>query len=99
MMRSRFCNVMKSIKVHYEGRVQGVGFRWTVKNLARGFDVVGTVKNLADGRVELVAQGDSDEVSDVLDAIRRSDLAGHIALESPEAIPRPPGLRNFQIIE
>lgn len=89
---------MKSIKVSYEGRVQGVGFRWTVKNLAREFDVAGTVKNLPDGRVELVAQGDSAEVTGFLEAIRRSDLAGHIAIESPEDLGRLTGLRGFQII-
>jgi len=90
---------MKTIKTLYEGRVQGVGFRWTVKNHARGFDVAGTVKNLPDGRVELVAQGGSDEVAGFLEAIRQSDLAGHISLESPEIIAYIPNLRGFQIIE
>ena len=90
---------MKAIKTLYEGRVQGIGFRWAVKHHARGFDVAGTVKNLPDGRVELVAQGDAGEVLGFLEAIRRSDLAGHIALESPEVIAYDPKLRGFQIIE
>ena len=42
---------MTARHVFFEGRVQGVGFRWTVKNLARGYDVIGWVKNLPDGRV------------------------------------------------
>lgn len=87
---------MKSVQVHYDGRVQGVGFRWTVKDLAREFDVAGTVKNLPDGRVELVAQG--DEADEFLDAIRRSALAGHIESERREPIPRVRGLRGFLII-
>ena len=89
---------MKSIKTLYEGRVQGVGFRWTVKHHAREFDVAGTVKNLPDGRVELIAQGDPDEVSGFLEAIRRSDLAGHISLESHEVGAPVPHLRGFRIL-
>lgn len=87
---------MKSVQVHYEGRVQGVGFRWMVKNLSREFDVSGTVKNLSDGRVELVVQGDETEA--FLDAIRRSALAGHIEKERLETIPCVQGLRGFLII-
>jgi acylphosphatase len=89
---------MKTLRVHYEGRVQGVGFRYTVKNLAREFEVSGTVANLPDGRVELVASGDSDEVDAFLEAIRTSALAGHITLEIPRDIPRPTGLRGFSIV-
>ena len=89
-------NPMTSVQVHYEGRVQGVGFRWTVKALAREFDVTGTVKNLPDGRVELVAQG--EETEGFLDAIRKSALAGHIDNEHLETIPPVQGLRGFLII-
>lgn len=87
---------MKSVRVHYEGRVQGVGFRYTVKNLAREFDVAGTVKNLPDGRVELVAQG--EELDEFLEAIRQSCLASHIEQERAEIIPRVQKLRGFLII-
>jgi acylphosphatase len=55
-------------RVYYSGRVQGVGFRFTAQSLARGFEVAGFVRNLPDGRVELVAEGDSD----VLDAFLAS---------------------------
>ena len=41
--------------VHYSGRVQGVGFRYIVKSLVPGYEVLGTIKNLSDGRVEMVA--------------------------------------------
>ena len=49
--------------VHYAGRVQGVGFRYTTEQIALGFEVVGYVRNLPDGRVEMVAQGPPAEVS------------------------------------
>jgi acylphosphatase len=89
---------MKTLQVHYEGHVQGVGFRYTVKTLAREYEVAGSVKNLPDGRVELIASGEEEEVDDFLNAIRTSSLAGHIALESPQTIPRPAGLKGFQIV-
>jgi acylphosphatase len=69
---------MKGQQVFYEGRVQGVGFRFSVKQIARGFEVVGWVRNLPDGRVELQAGGDPEEVAAFLQAIRESSLKGHI---------------------
>ncbi len=89
---------MKTLKVHYEGRMQGVGFRYTVKMLAREYDVSGTVANLPDGRVELLASGDGAEVEAFLEGIRSSALAGHITLESATETPRPEDLRGFTII-
>jgi acylphosphatase len=89
---------MKTVRVHYEGNVQGVGFRYTVKSLAREFDVSGNVENLLDGRVSLLASGEAPEVDAFLEAIRKSPLAGHIALESPREEPRPAGLRGFSIV-
>lgn len=91
--------MMKALRVHYSGRVQGVGFRFTVKSLARGFDIVGTIKNLADGRVEQVLQGDADEVDDFLQAIRDSVLAGHIQEETITRCDAESGLRGFQILD
>ena len=46
----------------FSGRVQGVGFRWHTLKVARAFDVAGTVRNLADGRVHLHAEGAEREV-------------------------------------
>jgi acylphosphatase len=57
-------------RVYYSGRVQGVGFRFTAQSLARGFEVAGFVRNLPDGRVELVAEGDSDVLDGFLASIQ-----------------------------
>jgi len=48
----------------FEGHVQGVGFRYQTVGVAKGFEVTGFVKNLADGRVHLYAEGDESEVSE-----------------------------------
>jgi acylphosphatase len=53
--------------VAYSGRVQGIGFRYTTCSIARRYRVSGYVRNLPDGRVEVVAEGDPHE----LDAFRR----------------------------
>lgn len=87
----------KTMQVFYEGRVQGVGFRYTARRVASGFDVAGYVRNLPDGRVELVASGETDEVDDFLAAVRDSELAGHIGGEAGTEISVPPGLRGFEI--
>ena len=58
-------------EVRYAGRVQGVGFRYTVRSLARGFAVSGYVKNLRDGRVELVVEGEPAEIDRFLAAVQR----------------------------
>jgi len=55
----------------YSGRVQGVGFRWTVCHLAAGFPVTGYVRNLIDGRVEMVVDGDPDAVTSLAAAIEQ----------------------------
>ena len=54
---------------HFSGHVQGVGFRYTVLDLAKGFDVRGYVRNLPDGRVELVAEGDEAEIAKLIERI------------------------------
>jgi acylphosphatase len=60
---------MIRIRKCYTGRVQGVGFRATTVSISNRFRVDGFVRNLADGRVEVVVQGQADEVEPFLSAI------------------------------
>ena len=69
---------MTAKQIFYVGRVQGVGFRFSVKQLARGFDVTGWVQNLPDGRVELQAMGEEEEVEEFFREIQDSHLGGFI---------------------
>src|SRR6266403_1632619 len=89
--------VMKAIQVFYEGRVQGVGFRYSVRQIAKGFNVTGWVRNLANGRVELQVSGEAEEVNAFLEAIRQSDLGSLIKKESEHMLATPPDSRGFEI--
>lgn len=57
-------------RIIYQGRVQGVGFRWTVSNLAPFFAIKGYVRNLTDGSVEIVAEGEKEEIDRFHERIR-----------------------------
>ena len=69
------------MQVVYSGQVQGVGFRYTVKSVVTGFDVTGSIRNLAGGGVELIAEGAKDELEAFRQAIRESGLDHFIRQE------------------
>ncbi|HOW97304.1 MAG TPA: acylphosphatase [Kiritimatiellia bacterium] len=68
----------RRVSVRYEGRVQGVGFRFTVVQVSEGFDVTGFVRNEYDGSVGLVAEGPEAGLRDFLQAIHLSPVGRHI---------------------
>jgi acylphosphatase len=89
---------MAARQVFYKGKVQGVGFRYTVKRIAGGFEVLGWVKNLPDGRVELQAMShDSEELEAFLEEIENSSLGGNIKNVESHDIPDLSGVRGFSI--
>jgi len=59
----------KRLHVYFDGRVQGVGFRFTVIELTRQSGVCGWVKNLDDGRVEITAEAEEVSLKDFLEEI------------------------------
>ena len=88
---------MISLQIFYEGSVQGVGFRYSIKRIADGFDVIGSVRNLRDGRVELQVSGEEAEVRAFLEAINQSELRAHIKKQIESPLAQPPVTRSFEI--
>jgi len=66
--------------VHFSGRVQQVGFRYTTLQVSRHYDVVGTVENLPDGRVRMIAEGAEQTIRQMAD-----DIAQHPGIRVTEA--------------
>lgn len=63
--------------VYYSGQVQGVGFRYAVGQLSGRFEVTGFVRNLPDGRVQIIAEGKTDQLDLFLESIQ-TEMADYI---------------------
>jgi acylphosphatase len=88
---------VQRVTVFYSGRVQGVGFRATVRHVARGYDVTGRARNLPDGRVELIAEGTKEELQAFLEGIATSELSSYIAVRPETWSTARGGMRGFVI--
>ena len=88
----------RRMHVFYSGHVQGVGFRYTVKSVAAGFEVTGTVGNLPDARVELVAEGAKAELEAFKRAIRDAGLDHFIRSEDVSWGEAKAEFRGFEIV-
>jgi acylphosphatase len=69
---------MKRVHVFYSGNVQGVGFRYTVRDIAVKLGVAGWVKNLEDGRVEIIAEAEEKNLNEFLDKILKGALGRYV---------------------
>ena len=88
----------RRIQIIYSGQVQGVGFRYSVKSVATGFEVTGSVRNLPGGGVELVAEGAKDELEAFRQAIRESGLDHFIRQEDVSWQDASSEFRGFEIV-
>ncbi len=68
----------KRLHVFYSGRVQGVGFRWTTQDIASRLNLTGWVKNLEDGKVEVVCEGEEKQLKAFLDDMATGFLSPYI---------------------
>jgi acylphosphatase len=91
---------MKRCRMHifYSGHVQGVGFRYTTKAAAAGFEITGIVRNLSDGRVELAAEGEREELEAFRQGVRASGLDHFIRDERVDWREAQNEYRGFEIV-
>ncbi|HDN97703.1 MAG: acylphosphatase [Candidatus Omnitrophota bacterium] len=69
---------MKRYHLFVSGIVQGVGFRWYTQRIARANNICGWVKNLPDGRVEIIAEGDEKDMDNFLKQLKEGHLGRNI---------------------
>jgi acylphosphatase len=86
------------MRVLFSGKVQGVGFRYTARTVASGFEVTGTVRNLPDGKVEMVAEGERDELEAFRGAVRDAGLDHFIKSEDVSWSDATNEFRGFEIV-
>jgi acylphosphatase len=82
--------------IHFSGRVQGVGFRYTALQVAREFEVAGYAENLPDGRVRVELEGDSPEVDGLVAALEER-MQGYIRQVERTSGRRAPRFSGFGI--
>lgn len=87
---------MQRQTVYFSGRVQGVGFRYTVQNLALQYDVRGFVRNAPDGRVQLVMEGPEPQMKELVDSVKRK-MDGFIDRVTVETSPATGEFDRFSI--
>ena len=87
----------KRVQVYYSGMVQGVGFRFTAERIAQALSLAGWVKNLADGRVELVCEGEESTLSDLLKKIKGSVMKQYVENAEVSWLSATGEFKDFQI--
>jgi len=89
--------VMIRAHVYYSGMVQGVGFRFTTQRYAQALKLTGWVKNLPDGRVEILAQGDRKKIESLFKNLD-NHFGGYIKDCNVDYQPVPNEIKDFKIV-
>jgi acylphosphatase len=87
----------KAVHVYVSGAVQGVGYRQACRQTARSFDLVGWVRNVADGRVEIFAQGAEEGVDRLLDWVWAGPIGARVVGVESEVVAPEVTLTDFFI--
>ncbi len=89
---------MKRLHLFFSGHVQGVGFRYTAQQVATGFDLLGTVQNLPDGRVEMILEGAESEITEYLKTLEETHLHACIREKEMRWSEAQNNLKGFRIL-
>ena len=90
---------METKRIIVSGLVQGVGFRWATQLLVKDLKVKGTVKNLANGNVEIIAQGNSLQLAHFISKVKACPTpAGRVDRVSVENLPAKDKFHSFNIV-
>ncbi len=89
---------MKRVEVYFSGTVQGVGFRYTAQQVVTGYDLMGTVRNLVDGRVELILEGEESEIEAYLEELNETHLHDRIKEKELKWMEEKRDLKGFRIL-
>jgi len=76
-----------AVQIIVSGRVQGVGYRYFAEKNARACDICGYVKNLYDGRVEVVAEGIKEQVDAFIDRLKQGPVFGNVDRVEVRSLP------------
>lgn len=87
---------MVRVHIYYSGRVQGVGFRFTVQRCAHPLGLKGWVKNLPDGRVEILAEGPEEKIEQLCRKVEE-DFQGYIRAKEMDSVEAQGQFQDFKI--
>lgn len=87
---------MRAVSLLISGRVQGVGYRWWTVSTARRLRLTGWVRNLRDGRVEVLAFGPEDKVANLINACHHGPDAALVETVAVEDVPVASELVGFE---
>jgi acylphosphatase len=91
---------VSQLHVRITGVVQGVGFRWFVREKARRLGLAGWVRNLADGTVEVVASGEQGQIDLLVGELKKGPPGAIVDEVQPQGTaPQPPAASPFGIIK
>ncbi|MBU4377224.1 MAG: acylphosphatase [Candidatus Omnitrophica bacterium] len=87
----------KRLHVYYSGTVQGIGFRFTAENIAVNLELGGWVKNLADGRVEVLCEGEEADLVTFINKIKNGPMKHYISSQDIVWDETKDEFKNFRI--